>query len=208
MAKTYWFQFGSQDPRSYTGLSPTFIQFVNQLGATLSPPGITESPAGFGFYRANYTVGASTSVAFLIDGGATLSNTVRYISGNIFGNENLDYVGSTLLAIGSTTSGIGITLTGVGITLTGIGNTLSGLGSTVSGFGDLAALIGNTTSSFGSTNVDPGSLFGYVKRAQEVLEGNQTYLKSSGAWAIYSRGSSTLLATKTLSQDVTGVTRL
>lgn len=194
MAKTYWFTFSTQDPRTYTGLAPTFIQFVNQLGATLPPPGITESPAGFGFYRSNYTVGASTSVAFLVDGGATLSSSIRYISGNIFGTENLDYVGATIIAIGTT--------------LVAIGTTVSAIGSTVSGFGDLSALIGNTSSSFGSTSVDPGSLFGYAKRAQEVLEGNQDYRKSNGTWEIWSRGSSTMLRSKVLSQDVTGVTRI
>lgn len=194
MAKTYWFTFSTQDPRSYTGLAPTFIQFVNQIGQTLAPPGVTESPAGFGFYRSDYSVGPSTSIAFLLDGGATLLPNVRYISGNIFGAENLDYLGATVIAIGTTVSAIG--------------TTLSGLGMTVAGFGDLSALIGNTTSSYGSTSVDPGSLFGYAKRAQEVLEGNQNYLKGTGAWSIYSRGSSTLLATKTLSQNVTGVTRI
>ena len=182
MAKTYWFTFSTQDPRSYTGLSPTFIQFVNQIGQTLPPPGITESPSGFGFYRANYTVGASTSVAFLLDGGATLASSVRYISGNIFGSENIDYIGSTILAIGNTVSALAVT--------------------------NVSALIGSTSDSYGSTSVDPSTVFGYLKRNQEIMEGNQTFLKSSGQWEMYSRGSSTLLSVKTLTSSVTGVTRI
>ncbi len=178
MSKTYWFTFSTQDPRTYTGLSPTFVSFVNQLGATLAPPGVTEVFTGF--YKSNYTVGASTSVAFLLDGGATLSTSVRYITGNIFGTENIDYMGSTILAIGATVSSLAGNIGGIGA----------------------------TTDSFGTTNVDPGTLFGYVKRLQENLEGNQTFLKSSGLWSIYSRGSSTLLATKTMTSDVTGVTRI
>ncbi len=179
MAKTYWFTFSTQDPRTYTGLAPTFVQFVNQLGQTLAPPGITESPAGFGFYRSNYTVGLSTSIAFLVDGGATLAANVRYISGNIYEQNSLDTIGQTLTAIGDTAA-----------------------------VGNVSALIGSTVASFGSTSVDPSTVFGYLRRALEVQEGNQTFLKSSGQWSILSRGSSTLLATKLLNSDATGVTRI
>ncbi len=179
MAKTYWFTFSTQDPRTYTGLAPTFVQFVNQLGQTLAPPGITESPVGFGFYRSDYTVGLSTSIAFLVDGGATLSSSIRYITGNIFEQNSLDTIGQTLTAIGNSAA-----------------------------TSNLVALIGSTVASFGSTSVDPSTIFGYLRRSQEVQEGNQTFLKSTGEWDILSRGSSTLLATKFLNSDVSGVTRI
>ena len=58
--------------------------------------------------------------------------------------------------------------------------------------------IGSTASSFGSTSVDPGDLFGYAMRNQEWQEGDATFNKSSGAWNVSSRGSSTLLASKSL----------
>ncbi len=173
MAKSYWFTFSTQDPRTYTGLAPTFVQFVNQLGQTLAPPGITETFVGTGFYKTNYTVGLSTSIAFLVDGGATLTASVRYITGNIFEQNSLDTLGTTLLTVAS-----------------------------------LAPLIGSTLDSFGSTSVDPSTVFGYLRRSQEVQEGNQSFLKSSGQWSILSRGSSTLLATKLLNSDVSGVTRI
>ncbi len=172
MAKTYWFTFGT-NPTATTGLAPTFTQFVDQLGQTLSPPGITESPAGFGFYRANYTVGLSTSIAFVVDGGATLSTSIRYATGNIFEQNSLDTLGTTLLTVAN-----------------------------------IAPLIGSTVASFGSTSVDPSTVFGYLRRSMEVQEGNQTFLKSTGQWSILSRGSSTLLATKLLNSDVSGVTRI
>ncbi len=173
MAKTYWFTFSTQDPRTYTGLAPTFVQFVNQLGQTLAPPGITETFVGTGFYRSDYTVGLSTSIQFLVDGGATLSPSVRYITGNIFEQNSLDTLGTTLLTVAN-----------------------------------VAPLIGSTVASFGSTSVDPSTVFGYLRRALEVQEGNQTFLKSSGQWSILSRGSSALLTTKLLSSDTTGVTRI
>lgn len=59
--------------------------------------------------------------------------------------------------------------------------------------------VGYTTDSFGSTSVDPGTVLGYLKRSQEFQEGNATFTKSSGVWSIYSRGSSTLIREKTLS---------
>lgn len=59
-------------------------------------------------------------------------------------------------------------------------------------------ILGSTLSSFGSTSVDPSDVMGYLRRIQELLEGNATYTKSTGLWDMYSRGSSTLLREKTL----------
>lgn len=67
--------------------------------------------------------------------------------------------------------------------------------------------IGTTSDSFGSTAVDPTTIFGYAKRNQEMLEGNASFNKSTGVWSIYSRGSSTLLQTKTLTNTVSSATK-
>lgn len=58
--------------------------------------------------------------------------------------------------------------------------------------------LGFATDSFGSTSVDPSSIWGYIKRALEFSEGNATYTKSTSVWQIFSRGSSTLLRQKAL----------
>lgn len=63
--------------------------------------------------------------------------------------------------------------------------------------------IGWGADSFGSTSVDPGTIYGLTKRLQELLEGNETFTKSTGVLDIYSRGSSTLLREKTLSNTTT-----
>lgn len=63
--------------------------------------------------------------------------------------------------------------------------------------------VGTSADSFGSTSVDPTTIFGYVKRGQEFNEGNSTFTKSTGVWDILSRGSSTMLIEKTLT-DTTG----
>lgn len=162
MAKPYWISFGSQDPRTYTALgsSVMFIQFFNHLGQTLAPPGITEIFTGSGAYRFEYSVGYSQSIWGLVDGGATLNSSVRYV------RVQLDPVDA------------------------------------------LDVSVGYTASSFGDTNGVASDLFGYVKRLKENLEGNATFLKSSGQWQIFSSGSSTLLSVKTLTNSTTGVTKL
>ncbi len=157
--KNYWVSFGVNDPRTYTGLSPTFIMYFNQLGVTLAPPGVTEIFAGSGFYRFQASIGWSQSVAFLVDGGAS-AGTARYVRGTLDSSDSLDLT------------------------------------------------VGYTASSFGDTAANPGDVMGYLKRNHEFEEGNSTFLKSSGVWSIFSRGSSTLLRVKTLTQDTTGVTKI
>lgn len=68
--------------------------------------------------------------------------------------------------------------------------------------------IGTISSSFGSTATDPTTVFGYLKRDQEILEGNAIFNKSTGQWEIYSRGSSTLLRVKTLSNNSSQATKV
>lgn len=69
----------------------------------------------------------------------------------------------------------------------------------------LNTLIGSTLSSYGDDTTDPSTLFGYVKRLQELGEGDANFNKSTGNWEILSRGSSTLLRDKTLSNSTTTV---
>jgi len=71
----------------------------------------------------------------------------------------------------------------------------------------LPGAIGTTSSSFGTTGVDPDTVFGYLKRIRELLEGGQSFSKTSAQWLMYSRGFTTLLAAKTVTNDANGVTR-
>lgn len=79
MSKPFWAKFGSGDPRTNTGLTPTFIIFETAAGGTLSPPGITETIVGTGLYQFDY--GTTQSIIFTLDGGSALSATDRYITG-------------------------------------------------------------------------------------------------------------------------------
>lgn len=148
MSKSFYLKFGSGDPATYSGLTPTFSIFSAGGLTTLSAPGITETPSSSGFYRFDYN--PTLSILFKADGGAGLSSGDRYIVGTLDPIQAVD------------------------------------------------EKIGFATDSFGSTSVDPTTLYGYAKRNQEFQEGNATFTKSTAIWQVYSRGSSTLIAQKNL----------
>lgn len=159
MAKLYELKFGSGTPTPFTGLTPTFIFFVDtSAGVTAAPPAITEILSGMGVYK--FTYGPTSSITFVVDGGAALSAGDRYITGVL----------DPIQAVDEKVGGI-------------------------------------VSDSFGSTSADPSTLFGYVKRNLEFNEGNATYNKSTGVWDVSSRGSSTLLRSKTLTNNTTQSTK-
>ncbi len=78
--KIFELQFGTGDPRPFTGLTPTFILFYSNVdGTVLTAPGITELVAGTGQYKFQY--GPTISISFLADGGSGLASSDRYING-------------------------------------------------------------------------------------------------------------------------------
>lgn len=58
--------------------------------------------------------------------------------------------------------------------------------------------VGYVTDSFGSSAIDPTTLFGYLKRLLENFEGDAVFNKTAAIWSIFTRGSSTLIRTKTV----------
>lgn len=186
MAKTYFLNFGSGDPSANSALSPTMTVFKTAGGSAITAPGITQIPTSTGLFYFSY--GVTSPMAFVVDGGSSLASPSRYIVGSLDPNDAID---EQLSATGATI-------------LSAI--TLS-YGLSVTGMLSLDAKIGSTASSFGGTAVDPGTLYGYLKRLQEFNEGNSTFNKSTGVWDIYSRGSSTLLIEKTLSDAASTVTK-
>ncbi len=175
--------------------------------------------------------GATQTMAFVLDGATTgLAASDRYISGvfdpyDMFGatlnavyafgnsaialgNSNLA-LGTSNIALGNTSIALesigltaiasnGLTLVAQGATLVAIGNTLLSLGFTVGG---LALAIGSTASAIGSTAISPADVMGFLMRAREFAEGNQTYTKATGALDYYVRGGVTLLIEKTVSDS-------
>ena len=103
MPKTYELIFGSGNSANFSGLSPTFTIF--NAGATLpvTPPSITELPAGSGMYA--FVYGPTLPIFFKADGGSSLADSDRFRYGS------LDPIQSTDEKIGTLTDSIGSTLT-------------------------------------------------------------------------------------------------
>lgn len=208
----YWFSFGAQ-PSAAASLSPTFITFTNTSGATSAAPSITERPPGSGLYTTSYN--ATVSMAFVLDGATTgLATSQRYIAGCFDPQDNmsatLTVIGSSLSVMGGSLIVMGSSLSVMGSSLSVMGGTLNAIGTTIAsmntGASGIAALLGTSASSFGSTSADPTTVFGFLIRAQEFREGNRTYNKTSGVLDYYSRGSSTLLREKTITDSTSGST--
>jgi hypothetical protein len=207
--KNYGVRFGSGDPRTYTGLNPTFLFFVNMAtGATVTPPSITELFANTGIY--NFQWGTTTPISFLCDAATTSPGTTgRYVVGQLDPNDRNDEYSTTLLAysvtIRSFSANIAVNANDAWLnTITIIDQNVTIL-ATVN---NQALAFGSTASSFGTSAADPVDLFGYLKRIQENLEGNNSFTKSSGVFTILSRGSSYTLASKTISNSISMVTKL
>ncbi len=208
--KPYWLSFGNT---AITGLAPTFIQFRTTAGSTLPPPGIT-APGAFGLYSFEYE--ALTQVAFVCDGATTgLASGTRYIVGVL---DPFDLFGYTLNTIGASLSVQGGSLATIGnslsafypLALAGLSQGVENYSLSVNSYSLLiasASLIGTTGATFGGTATDPVSVFGFLKRAQETREGNETYTKADGTLDTYSRGSSYLLIEKTISDNLTETTK-
>ncbi len=173
------------------------------LGTTSVALGITSVAYGL----ANNTLETNQGVTLVAIGNTSiaLGSTTNQALTNA--GVTLVAVGNTAIALGSTNSQV---IVNTGITLVAIGNTgiAIGLSTYAEVFGassPLVGLIGSVGSTFGGSGTDPIDLFGYLKRLQENLEGNEVFTKNTGSLAILSRGSSTTLITKTIANSSSAV---
>lgn len=208
MATYFAVAFNSSNPSSYPSLAPTFITFKRLIDQTnVTPPGITQLGTTGVYY---FLYGVTTPTYFLLDGITTSTSSDRYVYGILDPVQQVDIPISFLQAQATTLSAQNNTITAQGTTITAQSNTMSGQMVTLAAIGSslstLDVRIGSTLSSIGSTSVDPGDLFGYLKRAQEFREGQQTFNKVSGAWDIKTRGG-TLLVERVLTNSSTQVNR-
>lgn len=182
---------------------------ADEYGNTLTAIGFSNLVYGSSLFAQGQTL---TAIGFsnLVYGSSLFAQGQTLLS---VGFSNLSF-GTSLMAQGSTLFGIGTTtlakLVNEGITLTAIGTTQFAFGTTLvflGSSGGVFSLMGSPSSGFGSTSIDPTDLFGYLKRAQEISEGNQIYTKVSGLLDYYNRGSTTLLREKTISDTVSQTTK-
>jgi len=148
--KTYYVRFGSGDPRSNSGLSPTFLTF-NNYGTAVTPPGITSVIGATGFYAFQY--GTTTPIVFLIDGATSgLDNSVRYVAGSIDPVDRADEYGTTLVAIGSSNIALGTSSVALGTTMVAIGTSNIALGTSNFALGTTNFALGTTNFAIGTSN--------------------------------------------------------
>lgn len=215
-SKSYFVRFGSGNPATYTGLAPTFIVFRTVVGTT-TPPGFSELSTT-GIYRFDYDIRGQ--IAFVIDGATTgLANADRYVSGVLDLTDQMDQVGSTLAAIGTTNVALGTTNVALGTTNvalgttsvflgTALGNTLGAIGTSLSVQGStITGRIGTPSDVFGDDVTDPTTLYGFLKRCEQVLEGDSTYVKATGVLTMYDKTGATTLASKTIADTGSTVTK-
>jgi hypothetical protein len=68
-------------------------------------------------------------------------------------------------------------------------------------------LIGSTSDAIGDDSTDPTTLFGFLLRAQNWAEGQNTYVKATGVLNMYEKTGATLLVSRTLADSTTNVTK-
>lgn len=161
MAKTYWMRFGSGDPRTYTGLAPTFLIFKDKDGNNVTPPSIAEVGSGTGLYA--FTWGTTTPIGFLADAATTSPGAdARYVSGALDPVDRVDEVGTTLVAIGTTNFALGTTAIALGTSMVALGTSAVALGTSNYAYGTsitdyLSTYLGATVVGVGNTNIALGT---------------------------------------------------
>jgi hypothetical protein len=184
--KSYYLRFGSGNPSSYSGLAPTFIVWRNAAGVTTSPSIAEVSTTGI--YTFTYEINGT--VAFVADGATTgLATADRYIAGALDISDRLnEFVGRASDSVGFSTL---------------FGQAFLGLTS----IGAVSSLIGTTSSVIGDSLTNPSSLFGFLKRIENVQEGQSIYTKATGGLNLYDKTGATLLASRSISDSGSTITK-
>lgn len=168
---------------------------LTQLGSTMQAIGSTLNAIG----TTNVALG-TTNLA-LGTTNVALNTSITAQSVTMIANQTL------IFSQGLTLTGYGTSTYAAALTLLAQTQTISvNLSLNIAGISLIMQAIGTTASAIGTTSVDPGDLFGYLKRLQEFNEGIQNFNKISGAWNISTRGN-TLFASKTLTNSSTQVNR-
>lgn len=156
MAVNYLLQFGSGDPRTLTGLAPTFLIFKDKDGNNVTAPGITEIPSSTGLYY--FAWGTTTNIAFLADAATTSPGSAgRYIAGMLDASDRISEFGTSLMSYGNTLVALGTTNFALGTTNVALGTTNVALGTTNVALGTTGVALGITNVALGTTNVALGN---------------------------------------------------
>lgn len=67
--------------------------------------------------------------------------------------------------------------------------------------------VGLPTDGIGDNSTVPTTMFGFIKRIQNWLEGQSTYTKATGVWQAYDRTGATLISQRTITENTSTVTK-
>ena len=177
--KSYYLRFGTRNPATYSGLSPTFIVWGNALGVT-TPPAISEI-SGTGIYSFDYE--CNGTVAFVCDGATTgIQAADRYVAGSLDISDRIDE-------------------------FTGKAGDIAGFSSLYGQVLSNVTNIGTTADPIGDNLTDPTTLFGFLKRAEAAIEGQSDCTKGTGVLNTYDKTGATLINSRTISESGTSVTK-
>lgn len=187
----------------YVGGALDPADLINETGQTLISMGTTLTAIG----TTNVALGNTNVALGTLNFALGTTNVGIGITGQAIGITTQQYailnnaLGTTGVALGTTGVAIGTTALGFGMSTYAIASSLS------FGVSQILEVLGTTASSIGTTSTNPGDIFGEVKRIHEFLEGNAGFDKTTGLWSVYSRGSSTLLVVKTLTNTVSSANK-
>ncbi len=180
--------------RYISGVFDPYDQFGVTLNAAFA---LGTTSVAIGTTLIGYGTTSVFGISTIIGYGFTTNFGISTILGY---GTTLTFGMSSLLSSSVSLMAQGVSLTAQGLTSFGQGTSLFALGTTATAYAIQTGLaIGSTASSYGSTSIDPVDLYGFLKRARELAEGNQIYTKATGILDLYVRGGATLLIEKTIS---------
>jgi hypothetical protein len=180
---------------------------IDEVGTTLVAIGTTVVAGQVNFGSTLVAIG-NTAITY---GNANFALGTTNVA---LGTTNVA-LGTTSVALGTSNIALGTTIlqgaVNEGVTLVAIGNTLAAIGTTLTAIGTSNAfallVLGTTASAIGDSSTSPGDLFGYMKRVRDVLEGQERFVKSSGALTMYDRTGATTLASRTITNNASLVVK-
>jgi len=71
-----------------------------------------------------------------------------------------------------------------------------------------ALVVGTSSDVIGDNSTDPTTLFAFVRRIKEWLEGQSTYTKASGTWVVKETGGVTTLSSRVITDNGTTIDKV
>lgn len=144
----------------------------------------------------SFTGLSPTFVLFVTDGGTFMTPPTVTEIGTTTGLYYFTYTPSATYTIFFQADG------GASIT----DNTLRYVKGTLDPISNVDQYVGFSVDSYGTTAV-PTSIYGFVKRIEQLWKADGSFSKTTGVWSQYAQGTSTLLFQKTFANSTSSVVK-